>query len=253
MHSIHLYTTSNSHLPNVTAPRAAERAIEVTSALIDLAMIENKVPPSQKRPTICFDEWNVWDPKRAVGSEGAEERYTLSDALAVGAWLNVLVRKSKDVQMANIAQSVNVISPLMATKNSIVKQTTWWPLWLFCRYMHGWTISSHVNSGSYEGATEPEWIRGVMDTPWLDVSAAIDHEGWTNACIINIHAEEDMEVELKGIEKDTAVMVYLVTGRNIHVTNMDGHEEVGIQQKEWKAAVTYTFPKHSLTLLRWKA
>ena len=98
MHSIHLYTTSNSHLPNVTAPRAAERAIEITSALIDLVRVENRIPPEQKRPTICFDEWNVWDPKRAVGSEGAEERYTLSDALVVGAWLNVLIRKSKDVE-----------------------------------------------------------------------------------------------------------------------------------------------------------
>ena len=253
MHSIHLYTTSNSHLPNVTAPRAAERAIEITSALIDLVRVENKVPPNQKRPSICFDEWNVWDPKRAVGSKGAEERYTLSDALAVGAWLNVLVRKSKDVGMANIAQSVNVISPLMTTKDSIIKQTTWWPLWLFCRYMHGWTISCHVACGAYEGETEPEWIRGAIDTPWLDVSATIDRNGWVNVCIINIHEEEDHEVQLAGLEADTAVTVYLVTGRNIRVTNMDGHEEVYIEQRKWKSTCTYIFPKHSLTLMRWKA
>ena len=42
-------------------------------------------------------------------------RYTLSDALAVGVWLNVFVRQSKYIGMANIAQSVNVIAPLMTT------------------------------------------------------------------------------------------------------------------------------------------
>lgn len=54
------------------------------------------VPLDQLRPSICFDEWNVWDPIRAEGSKGTEESYTLSDALAVAVWLNVFVRKSRD-------------------------------------------------------------------------------------------------------------------------------------------------------------
>jgi len=36
-----------------------------------------------KRPKICFDEWNIWDPVRAPGDKGAEERYTVSDMLAM--------------------------------------------------------------------------------------------------------------------------------------------------------------------------
>ena len=154
--------------------------------------------------------------------------------------------------MANIARIVNVISPLMTTKDSIIKQATWWPLWLFCRFMHGWTISTHVACGAYAGSTEPEWIRGAMDTPWLDVSATIDHDGWVNVCTINIHEEEDMEVELKGVKNDAAITDYLITGRDVHVTNMDGKEEVGIQKKELRATTSYTFPRHSLTLRRWK-
>lgn len=58
-----------------TAPKCAERAIEITAGLIDLARIENKVPHIMPKPTICFDEWNVWDPKRAPGAKGAEEQY----------------------------------------------------------------------------------------------------------------------------------------------------------------------------------
>lgn len=57
------------------APRSAERAIQIAAGLIDLARIENNVPPSVRRQTICLDEWNVWDPVRAPGEDGAEEKY----------------------------------------------------------------------------------------------------------------------------------------------------------------------------------
>lgn len=49
MHSIHIYTTSDEHLPNVTAPLSAERAIEICSGLIDLARIEKGIPSSVPR------------------------------------------------------------------------------------------------------------------------------------------------------------------------------------------------------------
>ena len=67
MHSIHIYTGSEEHLPNATAPLAAERAIQMTAGLIDLARIENGIPHTVPRQLICFDEWNVWMPGRAPG------------------------------------------------------------------------------------------------------------------------------------------------------------------------------------------
>ncbi|KAJ5131873.1 alpha-L-arabinofuranosidase C [Penicillium atrosanguineum] len=250
MHSIHLYTCSSSHLPNATAPLAAERAIEITSSLIDLARIENNVPPSQPRPTICFDEWNVWDPIRAEGSKGAEESYTLSDALAVAVWLNVFIRKSRDLGMACIAQSVNVISPLMTTEEGITKQTTWWPLYLFSRYMRGWTVSAHVSCATYQGQTAPVWLRGAMETPWLDVSASVGEDGFVNLAVVNISDEKGIEAVVEGAKGD--VKVFTVTGADVTVSNMKGSEEVSVKEGTWDGAGKYFFPKHSLTLLRWK-
>lgn len=251
MHSIHLYTCSNDHLPNATAPLAAERAIEITSGLIDLARIENGVPPNQLRPTICFDEWNVWDPIRAEGSQGAEESYTLSDALAVAIWLNVFVRKSRDVAMACIAQSVNVISPLMTTTEGITKQTTWWPLYLFSKYMRGWTVAAHVSCGVYEGETSPAWLRGARDTPWLDVSATLGEDGYANLAVVNIHDEKSFEGVVEGVVGGAEV--FTVTAGDVMATNMKGTEEVSVQESTWDGKGPYVFPKHSLTLLRWKA
>ncbi|RDL39089.1 Glycoside hydrolase [Venustampulla echinocandica] len=252
MHSIHIYTTSSSHVPNAVAPLSAERSIETAAALIDIARIENNIPATAPRTTICFDEWNVWDPVRALGEDGAEELYTLSDALAVGVWLNVFVRQSKWVGMANIAQSVNVISPLMTTKDGIVKQATWWPLLLFSRYMRGWTVGTHVRGGAYDGVTEPAWLQGVLEqgASWLDVSACVNEEGVVTLAVVNISETEDFEVDLLGTSKD--VEVFTVTGDNVKAVNVEGKEEVGVKESKWDGDGRYKFVKHSITMLRWQ-
>lgn len=251
MHSIHIYTASNDHLKNVTAPLSAERSIQITASLIDLARIEKGVSPDKPPVKICFDEWNVWDPVRAPGDQGAEESYTLSDALAVAVWLNVFVRQSKYIGMANIAQTVNVISPLMTTKDGIVKQSTWWPLQLFSQYMRGWTVATHVSVGAYEGPTEPAWLQGTLGegAPWLDVSAAVDDKGVVSLAVVNISDKEDFEVELKGVGKD--VTVYTVSGDDVAVSNMGGTDKVTLGEGKWDGVGKFTFPKHSIKLLRW--
>ncbi|KAK5954264.1 hypothetical protein OHC33_004837 [Knufia fluminis] len=253
--SIHGYTASQTHYPNVFAPLSAERAIETTTALIDLACAANNIPPGQPRPTIAFDEWNVWDPKRAVGSQGAEEKYTLSDALAVAVWLNVFVRQSDKVGMACLAQSVNVISPLMTTETGLIKQTSWFVYELFCRFVRGHKVDVVVNCGCYQGDTSPAWLRDSVkgrEMRWLDVSASVDGEGWCVVCVVNAHEGEDIVTAVGGVDGGTEVEVYEVNGKSVDVTNMDGEEKVGICEKRWVVQGEYVFPAHSFTMLRFR-
>jgi alpha-L-arabinofuranosidase len=252
MHSIHVYTADKEHMANATAPRSAERAIQMASALIDLARIENKVPETVPKQKICFDEWNVWDPVRAPGEDGAEEQYTLSDALAVAVWLNAFIRQAKDVGMANIAQSVNVISPLMTSKDGLVKQTIWWPLLLFSKYMRGHTIALNVKSPEYTGRTRPAWIRAAIETPYLDCSATLGADGYVNLAVANLSEEKDHEVALDGLKADK-VDVFVVSGDNVSVTNTAQEQPVGIKESSWDGKGKFTFGRHSFTLLRWKA
>lgn len=256
MHSIHIYTADKEHLPNATAPRAAERAIQMTMSLIDLARIENKVPPTVPRQTICFDEWNVWDPVRAPGEQGAEEKYTLSDALAVSVFLNAFIRQAGSMGMANIAQSVNVISPLMTMKDGILKQTTWWPLLLFSKYMRGSAIALNVRSPEYNGRTNPEWIRGTIETPFLDCSASISEDGWVALAVVNLSEEKNYKVRLE-VGGGGEVLVYTVAGENVQVKNTEGEQRVGIDESKWNVGKDgeegmFVFKKHSLTMLRWR-
>lgn len=252
MHSIHIYTASEDHLKNVTGPLSAERAIETAAAFIDVARIENNISPDKPRTTICFDEWNVWSATRAPGELGAEETYTLSDALAVGVWLNVFIRQSKYMGMANIAQSVNVISPLMTTDTGVMEQTTWCVLWLFSKYMRGWTVHAHVRGGAYTGETEPAWLKGIDEVSKLDVSATVN-EGWVSVVVVNIDEKEGVEVDMKlGGVIEGEIEVHTVTGDNVNVVNTEAGE-VGITESKWDGKGKYTFGKHSMTMLRWKS
>lgn len=155
--------------------------------------------------------------------------------------------------MANIAQSVNVISPLMTTKDGLIKQTTWWPWYLFCRYMRGSTLSVHLQSGEYEGPTKPEWIRGKMETPWLDVSAAINDDGMISLVVVNIHETRSFSTRVDGLPAGSQVDVYTVSGPSVWSVNTAEKSEVIVKESRWEANGPYEFPKASMTMLRWKS
>ncbi|CZR54882.1 related to alpha-L-arabinofuranosidase 1 [Phialocephala subalpina] len=267
MHSIHMYTFDKEHYANATSPLAAERAIQITSSLIDLARCDfdyegymtgsiSTAAAHAHRPTICFDEWNVWDPTRAPGDKGAEELYDVSDMLAVAVWLNVFIRQSKHIGMATVAQSVNVISPLMTSSTGVVKQTTYWPLFLFSKFMRGKALATHVSAETYSGRTFPEWLASTRELPLLDVSAAVSDDGWVNLAVVNIDEERDLETSMpEGVGKNSEVQVYVVGGKEngIRDYNTQGSEKVSIRESRWNGrGAKFIFERRSFTLLRWK-
>ena len=66
---------------------------------------------------MAYDEWNVW---YRTDDGRLEERYNLADALAVATYLNVFVRQCAVVRMANLAQLVNVIAPIVTSPDGAV-------------------------------------------------------------------------------------------------------------------------------------
>ncbi|THU88547.1 glycoside hydrolase family 51 protein [Dendrothele bispora CBS 962.96] len=269
-HSIHIYTVSEGdHSVNVMGPAAAEKAIDITKSLIDLAKIESGL---DKEVTVCFDEWNVWDPVRAPGEKGAEEHYDLSDAIAVASWLNVFVRKADVVKIACIAQSVNVISPLITTPSGLIKQTTFYPLKLFANLMRGTSIDVHVSSPSYQGKTVPDFIsklekqdRGKY-TKWIDVSGVLGtNNDLVRLAIVNRHPLESFTVPISfgpecALVEGAPVKVYEVWSENLKDSNYrgdgeQGEEKVKIVEKELKAdewSGKYLLKAHSFQVLEFR-
>ncbi|KAF9558449.1 glycoside hydrolase family 51 protein [Agrocybe pediades] len=259
-HSIHLYTVSEGkHLVNVVGPAAAEKGIEITKSLIDLAKIECGL---SKELTVCFDEWNVWDPVRAPGEKGAEEHYDLSDALAVASWLNVFVRKADIVKIACIAQSVNVISPIITSPTGLFLQTTYFPLQLFSNLMRGSSLNIHVGgSPTYSRETVPKFIHDLdahapesaKGTKLIDVSAVLSEDGKeVRVAVVNRSDEEEFTVPiLFGPETQVKdeVTVHEVWHEDLRAKNgFDGQNvKTVVRTEAWKGI--YVLKKHSFQIL----
>jgi len=139
LHSLHIYTGSDDYWTNVLQPHQAERAIRSAQALIERAAYLKRVT---RPPRIAYDEWNVW----FRTDDGAlEERYTFSDALAVATYLNIFVRNCRWVGMANLAQMVNAIAPVVTTRQAAVAQPIYYPVLLHARAALAAAADVHVD------------------------------------------------------------------------------------------------------------
>src|SRR5262249_20771400 len=124
LHSVHIYTGSDDYWTNVLQPHQAERAIRCARALIERAAYLQKI---KQPPPIPYDEWNVWF---RTNDGSLVERYTSADALAVATSLNIFVRNCDWVRMANLAQLVNAIAPVVTTPGTAAVQPIYYPVLL---------------------------------------------------------------------------------------------------------------------------
>src|SRR5205814_4508217 len=143
-HSIHLDTGGPDHYATVFQSHQAERAIRSCSALIERVRYAQRIAHPIH---IAFDEWNVWWRTRShedrVG--GVEERYNLSDALAVATYLNGFIRHCRTVRMANFAQLVNAIAPIFTNRRGLFRQTIYLPLRLYAEHSREVALDVHVS------------------------------------------------------------------------------------------------------------
>ncbi len=169
LHSIHIYTGSGDYWTNVLAPHSAERAIATASMLLRRAAYTQDLA---KVPRLAYDEWNVWYRET---SDGLEERYSFADALAVGTYLNIFVRNCAWVRMANLAQLVNAIAPIVTTPERAVVQPIYYPFLLHSEGHLDLAVDAYVRGETVDAPTEhlTRWPHHVADLgPFQIVDAA---------------------------------------------------------------------------------
>ncbi len=214
---------------------------------------------------IAWDEYNVWYRARAGesmrGTRALEEHYNLEDALVIAGFLNAFIRNADIVKMANMAQLVNVIAPIFTNETGMYKQTIYYPLELFASHVHGTSLDVFVDCDTYD--TERFFIglgestTRQKDVPYLDVSATCKGDEVVIA-VVNRHKDEAIRTDIisqKG-EFTGAFEVFEVNGPDVKSTNDFNKNEVKTVKKEaiktGDTSFTYTFPPHSLTLLKGK-
>ncbi len=105
---------------------------------------------------LCFDEWNVWYKNRQWNGKDQfsphllEEVYNLEDALVVAQFFNSFIRHADVVKIANIAQVVNVIAPILTRGDKLIKQSTFYVFQLFSEVKSGISLDLALEGPSYE-------------------------------------------------------------------------------------------------------
>jgi len=199
LHSLHIYTGSDDYWTNVLQVHQAERAIACTRALIERAAYVRKL---NRWPRIAYDEWNVWY-RTADGT--LEERYSLADALAVGTYLNIFIRNSSWVQMANLAQMVNAIAPIVTTRDAAAVQPIFYPVMLHAGNALSLAVDTNVDGptivapGPRLDNRWPHRFDGLGPFTLVDAAATVD-EARNNISLTIVNRgeqDDDLEVSLR--------------------------------------------------------
>jgi alpha-N-arabinofuranosidase len=156
--SLHNYAGNrNDDTPDYLAvTNAIDRQIEEMDAVCRVIQAKRR---SKKRALLCFDEWNVWYKNMQMDGEGKfaphliEEVYNLEDALVVAGFLHSFVRHADVLKIANLAQIVNVIAPILTRGDDVLAQSIYHPFAMFSKRRSGVSLRCSVDGPGYEGKT----------------------------------------------------------------------------------------------------
>ena len=177
---------------------------------------------SRKRYYLAFDEWNVWyrtQNAESVNGHGkfaqhlVEEQYNLEDALVVAGFLNSFIRHADVVKIANLAQIVNVIAPILTRGDQMLLQSIYYPLLLYSKRREGVALQAIVDGPGYDS---PSY--GRVNT--LDASVILGEEA-LHLFLVNRSLAEGapVEVSLAGIPLKSVLSAELVTGPSATSSN----------------------------------
>jgi alpha-L-arabinofuranosidase len=227
-----------------------DRYIETTAALI------REVQGTQPNPRpihIAYDEWNVW--YRSNESNGLEEIYNFEDALAMGLFFNSFFRHADVVKMANLAQMVNVIAPIMTNGKGLFLQPTYFPIVEYGRQRGNVALTTWVSSPTYVPAPNRPPLG------YLDVSTTFNpktREVFVN--VLNRSKDRAVDTRIENQEGDLLpqASVWELNHPDLKATHTFGDDrKVRPVTRDLNLALAnnafaYTFPAHSLTILKLK-
>jgi len=255
MHGIHLYTGSADYWSNVLAPHYAEQALSVAGALIDRTRYVQRI---EHEITVACDEWNVW---YRTDGDRLEERYSLADALAVATYLNVFVRQSWTVRMANLSRLVNVLAPIVTSPDGLLSQSIYHPFRLMAAASQEVAVDTYTESGTHahQDRAGDRWPYRVADLglfQQLDVAASSDPgRSRLTLSVVNRDPSRTVRTRIRLIDAKAAgvMIVHEVTGAGPDAVNtFTRPDAVSVRYAKRDvdgAQVDIAFGPHSFTVL----
>ena len=133
---------------------------------------------SRHTVNLSFDEWNVWYhsngdyvEKWSTAPHQLEDIYNYEDALVVALMLMTILKHADRVNVACIAQLVNVIAPIMTENGGKCwEQTIFYPFMHLSNYGRGYTLISNVDSPKHD-------TKEFTDVPDIESIATLSEDG----------------------------------------------------------------------------
>lgn len=243
--ALHWYVgnRNDDFLEYMTLSELFEQRLTAYEGLIRALKIDNAI---QRDIPIAVDEWNVW--YRANNAEHQlEETYNLEDALMVAMHLNAFIRHASTVKMANLAQIVNVIAPIMTSKEGLVQQSIFYPFELFSQHCGSVAVDAFWQGDTFSSGDHS----GVRV---LDVSATLN-ERQLALFVVNRSPDQTLETSISLTTGQFAgpVTIGVVNGPDIKAENtFDSPDNVSTRESSLTASgntLTVAFEPHSVTAL----
>ena len=219
-----------------------EELIQKHSAIMD-------VYDPEKRVGLLVDEWGTWYNVEPGTNPGfLYQQNTLRDALVTGINLNLFHNHCDRVQMANIAQVVNVLQAVVLTEGEqMILTPTYHVFNMFKVHQDAQLLDVNFTNLDYNYGNEK--------IPQLSVSASVDANGKVHLSLCNLNHHESTEIncELRGTDK-TTVNGTILSGTVLNAHNTFDQPEV-IKPLEFKGAslikglLSLTLPPASVVVL----
>lgn len=187
-HSIHVYTGSTDYWTNVLSPHHVARAVRNVSSIIERVRYVKRLP---HRIHVALDEWNVaYRTMDEVGwrdhfRAALDERYNLSDTVAVSTFLTTFVKLHRELRMANLGQLINALGALVTNEEQVLRQGIYHAFALFSRnaqeFVTPVTVHSRQKDLPVSEEVGPRTFR-IGDLGPFDVLDA--------AATVNVHGDE---------------------------------------------------------------
>lgn len=175
--------------------KTMSKAVFMEELIVKHSNIMDRYDP-KKRVGLIVDEWGTWyDVEPGTNPGFLYQQNTLRDALVAGLSLNIFNNHCDRVQMANIAQTINVLQAVILTdKGKIVLTPTYHVFEMFKEHQSASLLRTTViNDNSI----------GKNDVLPLSVSSSEGKDGniTITICNPNLESNVDVSLELRGEKK----------------------------------------------------
>lgn len=167
----------------------------------------------EKKVGMIIDEWGTWfDPEPGTNPGFLYQQNTIRDALVAGVSLNIFNNHCDRVQMANIAQTINVLQAMVLTdEEKMILTPTYHVFEMYKEHQDAQKISLDLEVDSLKS--------GETDFPKVNASASKSKDGKVHITLCNMDKENGakLDLDVRGVQFSD------VSGRVLTADTMNSH------------------------------